>query len=491
MSNLTNLSITAMLSGLGAKDFSARELVQAHVDAVEGARTLNSFITETPEAALAAADAADKAYADGTSGKLAGIPLGIKDNLATKGDRLTAASNILGEFKPPYESFVTNQLKQAGASILGKLNLDEFAMGVSNESSAFGPVVSPWRANGSDDKLVPGGSSGGSAAAVAARIVAGALGTDTGGSIRQPAALSGIVGLKPSYGRCSRWGAVALASSLDHIGPMARTVEDCALLLEVMAGFDANDSTSLDLPVPEWTANLSPDLKGKRVGIPSEYRADGINPEVVAAWDKAADWLRDAGAEIVEISLPHTDAALAAYYVISSAEASSNLSRYDGIRFGLRVQPENGNLDDIYYATRKAGFGPDARRRVLFGTLVLTADFFESHYVRAQKVRTLVIQDFTKAFEACDLLLTPTAPNAAFPLGASASQTDAYLNDMFTIPTSLAGLPAISVPAATNAQGLPLGLQLIGKPLDEQSVLNAGLALQQAAGFDALPERWW
>ncbi|MFQ3665239.1 MAG: Asp-tRNA(Asn)/Glu-tRNA(Gln) amidotransferase subunit GatA [Sphingomonadaceae bacterium] len=492
MTALTDLSLAAMRAGLAARDFSARELVEAHVRAMEAARVLNAFITETPEAALAAADAADAALASGKAGPLAGIPIAIKDLFATEGIRTTAASRILGDFAPPYESTVTARLKAAGAASLGKLNLDEFAMGSSNETSAFGPVLSPWRVPGSNAALVPGGSSGGSSAAVAARLVAAATGTDTGGSIRQPAAFAGIAGIKPTYGRCSRWGIIAFASSLDQAGVLARDVRDCALLLEVMAGFDPRDSTSLDVPVPQWSQALSADLRGKRVGIPKEYRVDGMDSRLDALWQQGADWLRDAGAEIVDVSLPHTDVALPTYYIIAPAEASSNLARYDGVRYGRRVAPEGGGLADMYEATRGEGFGAEVRRRIMIGTYVLSAGYYDAYYLKAQKVRALIARDFQLAFAQCDLILTPTAPTGAFPMGAKSDDPIAmYLNDVFTVPASLAGLPAMSVPAGLDDKGLPLGLHLIGRPLDEQAVFDAALAIEQRAGFRAQPTRWW
>ena len=492
MSDLTGLSITAMRAGLARGDFSARELVEAHIRAVEEARALNAFITETPEAALADAAAADAARARGKAGPLAGIPLGIKDLFCTKGVRTTAASRILGDFCPPYESGVTARLKAAGAAFLGKLNLDEFAMGSSNETSAFGPVMSPWRARGSNEALVPGGSSGGSAAAVAARLVAGATGTDTGGSIRQPAAFTGICGIKPTYGRCSRYGIIAFASSLDQAGPMARTVADCALLLEVMAGHDPRDATSLDAPVPAWSRLLSGDVRGKRIGVPREYRVDGMPGEIEALWQQGARWLADAGAIIVDVSLPHTMQALPTYSILAPAEASSNLARYDGVRFGLRVAPEGGGLADMYAATRGAGFGREVKRRIMLGTYVLSAGYYDAYYLKAQKVRACIMRDFEAAFAACDLILTPSAPTAAFPLGGKVSDPIAmYLNDVFTVPASLAGLPAMSVPAGLDAEGLPLGLHLVGRPLDELGVLDAGLAIERAAAFRTEPQRWW
>ena len=487
---LTDLTLAAMASGLRARAFSATELAEAHIAAVEAARPLNAFIVETPDHARAAAAAADVALADGTAGPLAGIPLGIKDLFATQGVQTTAGSKILEGFVPQYESTVTAQLFAAGAGMLGKLNMDQFAMGSSNETSAFGEVVSPWRARGSNRVLVPGGSSGGSAAAVAARLCAGATGTDTGGSIRQPAAFTGIAGIKPTYGRCSRWGVVAFASSLDQAGPMARDVTDCAILLQAMAGFDAKDATSLDVPVPDWAGGLTGDLRGVRVGVPREYRLDGIDPEIAAMWDAGLAWLMDAGATVIDVSLPHTKYALPAYYIVAPAEASSNLARYDGVRYGLRVDGD-GSLDAMYEATRAAGFGPEVKRRIMIGTYVLSAGFYDAYYRQAQKVRTLIARDFANAWEQCDILLTPTAPSAAFSPGDKADPLAMYLNDVFTVPSSLAGLPAMSVPAALTAGGLPLGLQVIGRPLDEMGVLNAGFAIERAAGFTARPSQWW
>jgi aspartyl-tRNA(Asn)/glutamyl-tRNA(Gln) amidotransferase subunit A len=489
---LTDLTLAGMKAGLEARDFSARELVAAHVAAVEAARPLNAFLVETPDHALAAADAADAAYKAGKPGLLAGIPLGIKDLFCTKGVATTAASRILEGFVPRYESTVTQKLFDAGAAMLGKLNLDEFAMGSSNETSAYGPVVSPWRAAGSDAALVPGGSSGGSSAAVAARLCAAATGTDTGGSIRQPAAFTGIAGIKPTYGRCSRFGIVAFASSLDQAGVLARDVTDCALVLEAMAGYDPKDSTSLDAPVPAYAKGLSGDLRGKRIGIPREYRLDGMDAGIEALWQQGIDWARAAGAEIVDVSLPHTGEALPTYYIVAPAEASSNLARYDGVRYGLRVAPEGGSLADMYAATRAAGFGKEVRRRIMIGTYVLSAGYYDAYYLKAQKVRALIARDFEQAFSRCDLLLTPTAPTGAFQLGAKLADPIAmYLNDVFTVPASLAGLPAMSVPAGLDAAGLPLGLQVIGRPLDEPGVLDACYALERAAAFRAAPARWW
>ncbi|WP_294002925.1 Asp-tRNA(Asn)/Glu-tRNA(Gln) amidotransferase subunit GatA [Sphingomonas sp.] len=489
-------TIAELRDGFRAGEFSAREIAADFNAAVEAGRALNAYTVETPELALAAADAADAARAGGELKPLSGIPLGIKDLFATEGVDSTAGSNILKGFEPPYESTVSGKLKAAGAGMLGKLNMDEFAMGSSNETSAYGPVISPWRrTDGGNTALTPGGSSGGSAAAVAAGLAPGATGTDTGGSIRQPAAFVGICGIKPTYGRCSRWGIVAFASSLDQAGPMARTVRDCAILLETMSGFDPKDATSLDVPVPQWEAGLSSNLKGKRVGIPTEYRIDGVPTEIDALWEQGVEWLRDAGAEPVKISLPHTRHALPTYYIIAPAEASSNLARYDGVRYGLRVESEAGHgttLDGMYAATRARGFGAEVKRRIMIGTYVLSAGYYDAYFTKAQKVRTLIKRDFTTAFADCDFILTPTAPSAAFGLNEKMSDPLAmYLNDVFAVPASLAGLPAMSVPGGLDGQGLPLGLHLIGRELDEQGVLNAALAVEERAGFSARAEKWW
>jgi aspartyl-tRNA(Asn)/glutamyl-tRNA(Gln) amidotransferase subunit A len=491
VNDVTSKTIAELRDGFRGGEFTAREVAEAFNAAVAGARGLNAFTVETPDDALAAADAADKTRGNGDLGPLAGIPLGIKDLFATQGVDTTAGSKILKGFKPQYESTVSGNLRRAGAGMLGKLNMDEFAMGSSNETSAYGPVISPWkRRDGGNAGLTPGGSSGGSAAAVAAGIAPGVTGTDTGGSIRQPAAFTGICGIKPTYGRCSRWGIVAFASSLDQAGPMARTVRDCAIVLEAMASFDPKDSTSLDLPVPRWEANLSSDLKGKRVGIPAEYRIDGVPADIDALWDQGVEWLRDAGAEPVQISLPHTKYALPTYYIIAPAEASSNLARYDGVRYGLRVEGVK-TLDDMYAATRAAGFGAEVKRRIMIGTYVLSAGYYDAYFTKAQRVRTLIKRDFATAFEQCDLILTPTAPSAAFAIGEKTDPLAMYLNDVFAVPASLAGLPAMSVPGGLDAQGLPLGLHLIGRELDEQGVLNAGLAIEERAGFTARPQKWW
>ena len=494
MSELTNLGVAAIRDGVKNGDFTAREVAEAFNANVAAAADLNAFIVTTPDAAL---DAADKVDADRAAGKelgsMAGVPIGMKDLFATKGVQTTAASHILEGFTPEYESTVSQNLWDAGAGMLGKLNLDQFAMGSSNETSYFGNVTSPWRRpDGSNTPMSPGGSSGGSSTAVSARLAPAATGTDTGGSIRQPAAFTGVTGVKPTYGRCSRWGVVAFASSLDQAGPMAHDVRDCAIMLGAMAGFDPKDSTSLDLPVPDWEAALNSDLTGKKVGIPKEYRMDGTDPEILQSWDNGIAWLKDAGAEIVDISLPHTKYALPAYYIIAPAEASSNLARYDGVRYGLRDLPDGAGLQDMYAETRAAGFGDEVKRRVLIGTYVLSAGFYDAYYNQAQKVRALVAQDFEKAWSECDVILAPTTPTASFGLGDLADDPlTMYLNDVFAVPASLAGLPAMSVPCGVNSDGLPLGLQIVGKAFDEQGVMNAGLAIEERAGFTAKPEKWW
>ena len=493
MTKLTDLGIAQIRDGFRAGDFSAREVAEAFNDAVAGAKAVNAYIVETPEHAIAAADAADQERAAGSVRPLSGVPLGIKDLFCTEGVQTTAASHILEGFVPTYESTVSERLFLAGAGMLGKLNMDQFAMGSSNETSYFGNVINPWRRNdGGNASLTPGGSSGGSSAAVAARIAPGVTGTDTGGSIRQPAAFTGISGIKPTYGRCSRWGVVAFASSLDQAGAMARDVRDCAIMLEAMAGFDPKDATSLNLPVPEWEANLSSDLKGKTIGIPREYRVDNMPREIDALWARGIQLVKDAGANVIEVSLPHTKYALPTYYIIAPAEASSNLARYDGVRYGLRDLPDGANLQEMYAATRADGFGAEVKRRILIGTYVLSAGFYDAYYTKAQKVRALIVRDFEQAFEKCDLLLTPTAPSAAFALGEKSDDPLAmYLNDVFTVPSSLAGLPAMSVPGGLDQSGLPLGLQVIGRPLDEQGVFNAALAIEERAGFVARPSQWW
>lgn len=486
---LTDLSMRAALDGLAKKTFSAVELTETYIKAVETIRPLNAFITETPEIARAQAKASDTRRTKGEAGLLDGIPLGIKDLFCTKGVLSTAASHILDGFKPTYESTVTQKLFDAGAVMLGKLNLDEFAMGSANITSHYGPVISPW--SGADPanasvKLVPGGSSGGSAAALAAHAVVAATGTDTGGSIRQPAAFTGTVGVKPTYGLCSRWGIVAYASSLDQAGPMTRDVGDAALMLRAMAGFDPKDSTSADRPVPDYTAALGRSVKGLKVGIPKEFRMDGMPATVDALWQRGADWLKAAGAEIVEISLPHAKYSLAAYYIIAPAEASSNLARYDGLRFGLRVP--GGSLNEMYENTRGAGFGAEVKRRIMIGTYVLSAGYYDAYYLKAQKVRARIADDFKQAFTKCDVILTPTAPSGAFAIGAKQDDPiQMYLNDVFTVPVNLAGIPAIAVPAGLDEAGLPLGLQLIANHFAEETLFTAAHALEQAADFKARP----
>jgi aspartyl-tRNA(Asn)/glutamyl-tRNA(Gln) amidotransferase subunit A len=482
---LTDFTIAAARDGLRAKKFSARELTQAHIDAVEALNPrLNAFITTTPDLAARHADAADTALAAGEGRALTGIPLAIKDLFCTAGVRTTAGSRILGNFIPPYESTVSANLLRDGAVFLGKANLDEFAMGSSNMT--FGPVENPWKRRESDEALVPGGSSGGSAAAVSARLAMGATGTDTGGSIRQPAAFCGIAGIKPTYGRCSRWGVVAFASSLDQAGSFARTVEDCGLLLGSMAGFDPKDSTSVDRPVPDYAAACARGVRGLRIGVPREYRMDGMNQDVERLWQDGLRWLRDAGAEIVDVSLPHTKYGLATYYIVAPAEASSNLARYDGVRYGERV--DGVDLIDLYERTRAAGFGEEVKRRIMIGTYVLSAGYYDAYYLRAQKVRALILKDFTDAFATVDALLTPTAPTGAFAQGEKMDDPIAmYLNDVFTVPASMAGVPGMSVPAGLDAQGLPLGLQVIGRPFDEETVFAVSAVIERAAAFTAKP----
>ncbi len=490
MTTLTGLSIAAAAAGLARRDFTAEELARAHVDAMQKARALNAFITETPEIALARAKESDARRNKGEArGVMDGIPVAVKDLFCTAGVPTTAGSHILDGFTPTYESTVTAKLKAAGAVMLGKTNMDEFAMGSSNMTSYHGPVKNPWRSKGREKHnadLVPGGSSGGSAAAVAAGVSACAIGTDTGGSIRQPASFCGIVGMKPTYGRCSRWGIVAFASSLDQAGPFARSVEDAAILLAAMAGHDPKDSTSAPVGIPDFRAALKKSAKGLKVGIPKEYTMDGMPAAIDALWKRGVAWMQGQGAECREVSLPHTRYALPTYYIVAPAEASSNLARYDGVRYGLRV--EGRTLDEMYAATRGEGFGAEVRRRVLIGTYVLSAGYYDAYYLKAQKVRALIAEDFRKVFEAVDVLLTPTAPSAAFAIGDKMDDPVAmYLNDVFTVPASLAGLPAISLPAGLDADGLPLGLHLIAKPFAEETLFRAARVLEEAAGFDARP----
>ena len=489
MSSLTDLTLAEARDGLAEKEFSATELTQAHIDRVAAADALNAYVLKTPEKALQMAEESDAKIAAGEARPLEGLPIGVKDLFCTKNVRTTACSHILGDFIPPYESTVTANLWADGAVMLGKLNNDEFAMGSSNETSRFGAVNNPYQgANG--ENLVPGGSSGGSSAAVAARLGLAATATDTGGSIRQPAAFTGTVGLKPTYGRCSRWGIVAFASSLDQAGPITHTVRDAAIMLKSMASFDAKDTTSVERAVPDYEAALTGDIRGLRVGIPQEYRVDNMPAEIEALWQQGIEWLKAAGAEIVDVSLPHTKYALPAYYIIAPAEASSNLARYDGVRYGAR---KNGSdIDDMYAQTRAAGFGDEVKRRVMIGTYALSAGYYDAYYVKALQVRRLIAEDFTKAYEKCDVLLTPTTPSAAFEVGKNIEDPlEMYLNDVFTVTVNLAGLPGLSVPAGIDKSGLPLGLQLIGKAFGEEELLRVGDVLESAAGFDARPNEWW
>jgi aspartyl-tRNA(Asn)/glutamyl-tRNA(Gln) amidotransferase subunit A len=491
MTDPTSLTLADARDRLRKRELSAVELAKAHLAAMAKARTLNAFVLETPDQALAMAKQADARLKAGAARPLEGIALGIKDLFATKDVRTTAGSRILDNFVPTYESTVSAQLWRDGAVMLGKLNNDEFAMGSSNETSCFGPVISPWRCKGANTPLVPGGSSGGSAAAVAASLCLGATGTDTGGSIRQPAAFTGTVGIKPTYGRCSRWGIVAYASSLDQAGPFARTVRDAAILLTSMAGHDPKDTTSVDLPVPDYETAVGKSIKGMKIGIPKEYRVDGMAAEIDALWQQGARWLEAAGAEIAEVSLPHTKYALAAYYIVAPAEASSNLARYDGVRYGLRVPGRD--ITDMYQKTRAEGFGKEVRRRVMIGTYVLSAGYYDAYYLRAQKVRTLIRKDFEDCFgQSVDAILTPATPSAAFGIGEKgvADPVEMYLNDVFTVTVNMAGLPGISVPGGLSGDGLPLGLQLIGRPFDEETLFSLGRVIEDAAGRFA-PQPWW
>ncbi len=491
MTDLTTLTLAEARAALANKEFTAVELADAHLSAIERARALNAFVVETPDKARAMAKAADVRIGKREARPLEGIPIAVKDLFCTAGVATSAGSHILDRFVPPYESTVTANLWRDGAVLIGKTNNDEFAMGSSNETSYHGPVISPWRRRGANIQLVPGGSSGGSAAAVAACLAPGATGTDTGGSIRQPAAFTGIVGLKPTYGRCSRWGIVAFASSLDQAGPFARSVRDAAILLTSMAGEDPKDTTSVERPVPDYEQAIGRSVRGMRIGIPREYRVDGMPAEIEALWANGADWLKAAGAEIVEVSLPHTKYALPAYYIVAPAEASSNLARYDGVRYGLRVP--GADVTEMYEKTRAAGFGKEVRRRIMIGTYVLSAGYYDAYYLRAQKVRTLIKRDFETNFESgIHAMLTPTTPSAAFGVGekSSGDPVEMYLNDVFTVTVNMAGLPGISVPAGLDRNGLPLGLQLIGRPFDEESLFSLGHVLEQAAGRFS-PERWW
>ena len=506
MTDLTRLTLAEARDALRAKKLSASELTRAHLAAVEAARALNAYIVETPEKALAMAEASDARLARGEAGPLEGLPIGVKDLYATEGVHTQACSHILDGFKPRYESTVTSQLWRDGAVMLGKLNMDEFAMGSANETSYYGPVASPWLPPNRDAEwargalaepgkkglLTPGGSSGGSASAVAAHLCLAATASDTGGSIRQPAAFTGTVGIKPTYGRCSRWGMVAFASSLDQAGPIARTTRDCAIMLGSMAGHDPRDATSVDAPVPDYEAAVGRSIKGLKIGIPREYRIDGMPAEIEALWSRGVDWLRAAGAEIVDISLPHTKHALPAYYIVAPAEASSNLARYDGVRYGLRGPGRD--IADMYEQTRRAGFGAEVRRRVMIGTYVLSAGYYDAYYVRAQKIRTLIKQDFEKVYaDGVDAILTPATPSAAFGIGekGSADPVEMYLNDVFTVTVNMAGLPGIAVPAGLSGDGLPLGLQIIGRPFGEETLFSVAEVIEQSAGRSPLPARWW
>lgn len=491
MSELTKLTLTDALTGLDKGDFSAVELTQAFVDSIANSNgALNAYVVETPEQALAMAAASDERRAAGTAGRLDGAPIGVKDLYCTKGVRTTACSNILGEFTPTYESTVTQNLWNEGAVMLGKLNMDEFAMGSSNETSRFGPPSNPWRRGGSNATLTAGGSSGGSATAVAADLCLAATASDTGGSIRQPAAFTGTVGIKPTYGRASRYGMVAFASSLDQAGPIAKTVTDAALLTEIMCSHDDKDSTSLNVETPDWVSEIGKGVKGMKIGVPKEYRVDGMPQEIEDLWQTGIEWLKNMGAEIVDVSLPHTKYALPAYYIVAPAEASSNLARYDGMRYGARVQGDN--LTGTYEGTRANGFGAEVQRRLMIGTYVLSSGYYDAYYLRAQKVRTRILQDFETVFADVDALLTPTCPSAAFAYGEKTDDpVQMYLNDIFTVTANLAGLPGISVPAGVDKDGLPLGLQVIGKALDEATCFRVAGALEEAAGFVAKPEQWW
>ena len=491
MTNPIDLSLAELRDALKKKDVTSLEATDAYLSRIEAAGDLNAFITITGDKAREMAKASDDRLAKGEGGALEGVPLGIKDLFCTEETLTTAGSHILDGFQPKYESTVTSNLWRDGAVMLGKLNLDEFAMGSSNETSFYGPVVNPWRANGSDAKLTPGGSSGGSSASVAARLCAAATATDTGGSIRQPASLTGTVGVKPTYGRVSRWGVVAFASSLDQAGPIARDVRDAAVMLKSMAGHDPKDSTSVDRPVPDYEAALGGSIKGLKIGVPKEYRIDGMPAEIETLWQSGIDWMKDAGAEIVDISLPLTKYALPVYYIVAPAEASSNLARYDGVKYGHRAK-DYSDIQSMYEETRAEGFGDEVKRRVLIGTYVLSAGYYDAYYLRAQKVRKRIFDEFAEAFGKVDLILTPSAPSAAFELGAKmADPVQMYLNDVFTVTANLAGIPGASVPAGLDANGLPLGLQLLAKPFDEETMFTGMHALEQAAGFNARPDEWW
>lgn len=497
--HLTDLTIADARDKMAKGDFTARELTDAHIVEMDAADKLNAYVTKTADKARDMADAADARIKAGTQADMTGIPLAIKDLYCTKNVKTTAGSKMLECFIPPYESTVTQNLFDDGAVMLGKANMDEFAMGSANETSFYGNVINPWKASGagdmgSDVDLVPGGSSGGSVAAVAARTAMAATGSDTGGSIRQPAAFTGLVGVKPTYGRCSRFGMVAFASSLDQAGPITKTVRDAAIMLKSMASYDPQDSTSVDCPVPNYEAALGGDLKGKRIGIPKEYHIDGMPEEIEKLWKQGIDWLTAAGAEIVDISLPHTKYALPAYYIVAPAECSSNLARYDGVRYGLRNAPQGGGLDDLYEATRAEGFGAEVQRRILIGTYVLSAGYYDAYYLQAQKVRSKIKQDFDSAFEKVDAILTPSTPSAAFPIGDESKKADPvamYLNDVFTVTANMAGLPGMSIPAGLDANGLPLGLQILAPAFGEEAMLQIGGIIEESASFTLSPKTWW
>ncbi len=491
MSDLTSLNLADARNGLRKKEFSSRELTYAYLSAIEASNSqLNAYVTITEDKARAMADASDERLGANEGGPLEGIPLGIKDLFAVEGVHTQACSHILDGFKPCYESTVTSNLWRDGAVMLGKLNMDEFAMGSSNETSCYGNVANPWRRSPADNAtLVPGGSSGGSAAATAAHLCVAAIGTDTGGSIRQPAAFTGLTGVKPTYGRCSRWGIVAFASSLDQAGPLGRNVRDAAIMLRSMASHDLKDTTSVDMPVPDYEASLTGDIRGLKVGIPKEYRVENMPEEIDALWQQGVTWLKQAGADVREVSLPHSKYALPAYYIVAPAEASSNLARYDGVRYGLRVPGDD--IISMYENTRAEGFGAEVKRRIMIGTYVLSAGYYDAYYLKAQKIRTLIKQDFDNAFQDVDVLLTPTAPNAAFAPGEISDLVTMYLNDIFTVTANMAGLPGISIPVGLDKQSLPLGLQLIGRAFDEETMFRAAGVLEEAADFTAQPEKWW
>ena len=490
MANLTELCLYEARDGLKNKSFSTKDLILDHIDAMESSRYLNAFITETPDLALKSADLSDDNYSNNTNRPLEGLPLGIKDMFCTKGVLTTASSKMLSNFIPPYESTVTNNLWNNGAILLGKLNNDEFAMGSSNETSFFGSVINPWKKNDKQAELVPGGSSGGSAASVAAKIGVGSLGTDTGGSIRQPASFTGIVGLKPTYGRCSRWGIIAFASSLDQAGPITRNVRDNAILLNSMCSHDPKDTTSSSKEIPDFESSLGKSIKGLKVGIPKEFYQDGMSDEIIKMWNNGKDWLKSAGAEIIDISLPNTKYALPCYYIIAPAEASSNLARYDGVRFGHSIN--SNDINEMYELTRSDGFGDEVKRRIMIGTYVLSSGYYDAYYLKAQKVRSLISKDYNDAFSKVDVILTPSTPNSAFELNEKCDDPlSMYLNDVFTVPINLAGLPAISIPSSKDKNGLPLGLQLIGKPFDEETLYSFANIIEESSNFESLDDIWW